>query len=89
MTIVKDILKKWLSEKGFDGLCNPEAECGCGLEDLIPCGEACDDCEPAKFKSCQDCKSEPNADCTIGNGPGSWHGSDGCFFCVKEDKSNG
>lgn len=29
----------WLREHGADGLCEPETECGCGLDDFAPCGD--------------------------------------------------
>ena len=31
----KEILKQWLEDNGHDGLCT--TECGCGLDDFIPC----------------------------------------------------
>lgn len=34
---IYDILKDWLKKNGYDGLCYPEEECGCLLEDLAPC----------------------------------------------------
>jgi len=42
----RKIVAAWLKEHNFDGLCNTENECGCTLDDLIPCidgldGEAC------------------------------------------------
>jgi hypothetical protein len=37
----KSILVKGLRELGADGLCLPELDCGCGLDDLAPC-ETCD-----------------------------------------------
>lgn len=49
--IVKDILKKWLKDNGYDGLC--ARECGCGLREFMPC--SCDgiqDCRPAYFAPC-------------------------------------
>ena len=48
---VKDLLRDWLDDEHYVGLCNPELECGCGLDDLIPCGSNCGDCQPAKVKT--------------------------------------
>ena len=45
---VGEIVKQWLEEHGCDGLCDPDAECGCGIEDLNPCGGLYDDCIPAR-----------------------------------------
>lgn len=45
---VREILENALKEQGFDGLCHPGTECGCGLSDLIgPCEGAQPDCQPA------------------------------------------
>ena len=45
---VKVIIGDYLKSHGFDGLCHPETECGCGLDDLIgPCEGAQQDCRPA------------------------------------------
>lgn len=35
---VDSILKAGLAALGADGLCNPDSECGCGIEELAPCG---------------------------------------------------
>ena len=47
MPDVREIVKQWLQEHGYDGLVNEE-RClvGCLLDDLIPCGFRCDDCQP-------------------------------------------
>ena len=43
-----DIIIMWLSDNGYDGLCNPDLECGCGIDDFIPCGgEGVIECEAA------------------------------------------
>lgn len=44
---VSDIVEAYLREHGYDGLCNPDLECGCLLGDLMPC-LSCDvnDCQP-------------------------------------------
>ncbi len=39
------IVMAWLRANGYDGLCN--IECGCGVENLAPCGEIMADCKPA------------------------------------------
>ena len=43
---IREIVADWLQKHDFDGLCNTENECGCTLDDLIPCidgldGETC------------------------------------------------
>jgi len=34
---VSRIVEDWLKANDFDGLCNPDRECGCTLNDLMPC----------------------------------------------------
>lgn len=41
-----DIVRNYIKEHGFDGLCNPGLECGCLLSDLVPCGDGIGDCQP-------------------------------------------
>jgi hypothetical protein len=42
------IVIKYLKENDFDGLLCEDADCGCGLDDLAPCGEYdARDCKPA------------------------------------------
>lgn len=36
-TPVKEIVAEWLRANHYDGLCNPDGECGCGLDDLMSC----------------------------------------------------
>lgn len=31
------ICAAWLKANGFDGLCDPDIECGCSVPDLMPC----------------------------------------------------
>ena len=42
---VKEILIKYLKNHGYDGLFSEYGDCGCDIEDLIPCDEACHNCE--------------------------------------------
>jgi len=46
----RKLLEKALRDMGADGLCNDDP-CGCGLDDLAPCGEIRDICVPAKADS--------------------------------------
>lgn len=51
---VTEIIKVYLQKHGYDGLCNPDLECGCGVDDLQPCYEppwgdgGCDKCVAAR-----------------------------------------
>lgn len=38
---VKGIIIAWLKANSFEGLYNPEGECGCKLDDLAPCDSDC------------------------------------------------
>ena len=44
---VVDIVRQYLMLNDYDGLCEPEMECGCGLDDLAPCGDLKADCKSA------------------------------------------
>jgi hypothetical protein len=46
---VAEILKTWLIEHGYDGLCGDE--CGCGVDDLLPCDMGAQ-CIPAYKRVC-------------------------------------
>ena len=48
---VEQIVIAYLTEHGHDGLCLVEEgriECGCGLDDLAPCGNLGAECVPAR-----------------------------------------
>jgi hypothetical protein len=65
MPTVKDIIELWLKDNGYDGLVNREGYeyCGCGLNDLIPCGgDSIERCEAA-YK--EKCKRGPMFDCFV------------------------
>lgn len=42
---VKEIVKLWLEQNGYDGLC--EEDCGCFLGEFMPCDTPLPSCEPA------------------------------------------
>lgn len=48
---VRQIVIEHLKKIGADGLCADE--CGCGIDDLFPCGNPdIDECKPAKRHDC-------------------------------------
>lgn len=50
---VKDIIKKYLQDNDYQGLYHP-GDCGCNLEDLMPCSGDCSDCEPGYVHTAQE-----------------------------------
>lgn len=47
---VCEIMKKWLADNGYDGLCNNH-DCGCTIEELMLCdSEGIEHCQPG-YKS--------------------------------------
>jgi len=51
MITVLDIVKQYLIANGYDGLYNED--CGCVVDDLIPCGDCFDNCIPGyKWDHC-------------------------------------
>ena len=48
------ICAAWLTSNGYDGLCDPDIECGCSIIDLMPChSPGLNTCVPA-HKELQD-----------------------------------
>lgn len=41
---IRNIVKSWLKENRYSGLFY-QGECACSIEDLMPCGNPCPDCE--------------------------------------------
>lgn len=39
---------EWLVEHGYDGLACRGEDCGCGLDDLAPCGAVSELCRPGR-----------------------------------------
>ena len=50
MIDVIDIVEKYLKDNGYDGLCDDE--CGCSIDDLMPCSEYAGGCSPAYEVHC-------------------------------------
>jgi len=42
---LRAILKEYLEKNEYEGLVNVDLECGCSLEDLMPCDAPCVNCE--------------------------------------------
>jgi hypothetical protein len=59
---VKQIVKKYLIDNGFDGLFTND--CGCKIDDLMPCSYG-EECQPGYL-----CKCNPKT-CRFGNC--EWH----------------
>lgn len=55
MTNVKEIIAQYLKANGFDGLYSELCECGCDVNDLMPCDGPCDLCAPAIKHYCPCC----------------------------------
>ena len=41
---LRKIVSDWLRANGYEGLWNQDAECGCELDDLMPCDEPGTEC---------------------------------------------
>ena len=64
---VKQIVRNYLEQDGFDGLVSDSGECGCILTDLCPCGDMLDSCEPGYQVPC------PGPDDCEHGGECEWH----------------
>ena len=74
---VKEAMIKYLKDNGYGGLYNDNGECGCEVDDLMPCmSEGIENCECGYKVTC-------NEECTHDDAePGkSWH-----IQLEKEDK---
>ena len=49
---VKQIITEWLQTNSYDGLCTDN--CGCRVEDLMPCDSPQDRCVPGYLRRCED-----------------------------------
>lgn len=72
----QEIIERFLRDNGYDGLVNVDWECGCGLDELVPCDGSISGCEPAYRIKCPcDEKGEHDA-CEYGGG---------CYSTQKQD----
>jgi len=55
---VKEIIVKYLKDNGYEGLCYPDIECGCSIDDLPPCDSLNENCETAQKVECKDCDEQ-------------------------------
>jgi hypothetical protein len=61
---VKEIALEWLKANGFTGLCCQD--CGCGIDDLMPCVESdIGECVPAHKCDCTTCAKAKTDDCLL------------------------
>jgi len=44
-----DIIRAYLRDHGYGGLCNSYGECACSLKELRPCEQDCMECEPGHY----------------------------------------
>ena len=56
----KQIIINYLKVNGYRGLYNYQMDCGCNLDDLIPCAECFDECVPAYEYKCK-CENEKHS----------------------------
>lgn len=47
VTTITDLVREALTQKGYDGLLSSDGNCGCDLDDLMPCFETLHDCSAA------------------------------------------
>lgn len=62
---VREILKTWLVQNGYDGLYWDFQECGCLADDLMPCESCPDECQPGYKIPCE-CPDEEHGEWIIG-----------------------
>ena len=77
---IKEIVEKYLKDNGYDGLCNSDFSCGCGLKDgLFPCNEPFSaDCVPARSKIATEEDMNDESDFEVG---------EEIFFPVKDKEA--
>ena len=77
---VRTFVADKIRSEGYDGLCNVEEPCGCGVADLQPCGESFADCVLAYRWRCSGCKIGESTD---GCEEHEWAG--GCYRTLEQE----
>jgi len=62
---VSNMIIEYLNNNKYEGLCCPEKDCGCGLDDLAPCEENIMKCYPAYKCECHECKCLGTNECSF------------------------
>lgn len=77
MSDVREIVRDYLKANGYDGLAYTDGwdGCGCGLDDLIACGEACHMCRPAYRLTWGNCRWRVEEGCP------NWETAETCLGC--------
>lgn len=79
---IHDIVKDWLTTHGYDGLAGDE--CGCQLDDLMPCGCSHEtECVAGKLSTCDRCHG--TGIIHIETGPHQW--GETCELCCGSGKT--
>lgn len=66
---LREIVAEGLKAKGFDGLYDSDAECGCLIENLMSCDEPNVHCEAGYKRPCDGKGENCDGDCDFHIGP--------------------
>lgn len=86
---IKEMIVAGIREHGGDGIVNLECQCGCGDHDGWYLCECCnlEDCRPAKWAYCRDCKH--NGKCNLQEEyEYTGHENEGCYRVLKTPEEN-
>ena len=78
----QEIIYWYLDVWGFDGLCNTDISCGCGKDELCPCGSELGNCKPAYRCNCK----HDYDDCNEKSECYSTEKMDRCWRKMEEEK---
>ena|SRR5660397_156518 len=82
------IVEDWLDAHGYNGLKNSWIDCGCAQGDLVPCGTALHNCEPAyKFMCVGRDNCDPRISCDGGGDYCMWTSDEQCPLHHQEGQT--